>query len=208
MTVLSSLPQAGKYRMVVADPPWDFRGFAPPDDRNKKTRRDVEVHYPTMSKTAIRDLPVASIVAPDAHLLLWITGPMLVLGEHLPIMKAWGFKPSGMGFTWIKLKKSIDARQFRLVVTQEADLHLGLGFTTRKNAEFCVLGRRGNARRIAKNVREVILSPVREHSRKPDEFYDRARTYAAGPYLELFGRERRVGWDGWGNELGKFGGGS
>jgi hypothetical protein len=64
---------------------------------------------------------------------------------------------------------SFDALQLRVLPTLESDLHVGLGLTTRKNAEFCLLGRRGNAHRNAKDVREIILSPVREHSRKPDE---------------------------------------
>jgi N6-adenosine-specific RNA methylase IME4 len=111
-----------------------------------------------------------------------------------------------MAFTWVKLRRSYDSRQLRLVATAEHDLHVGLGFTTRKNAEFCLLARRGNAKRIAKNVREIILSPVREHSRKPDEAYERVRNYCEGPYLDLFSREDREGWTTWGNETGKLNG--
>ena len=106
-----------------------------------------------------------------------------------------------MAFTWIKLKRRYDAHQLRVLPTADADLHVGLGLTTRKNAEFCLLGRRGNARRLAKDVREVVLAPVREHSRKPDEAYARVERYCAGPYLELFARQRRPGWDSWGDEL-------
>jgi N6-adenosine-specific RNA methylase IME4 len=152
----------------------------------------------------IAALPVKALAAPDEHLMLWITGPLLIEGKHLAIMKAWGFKPSSIAFTWVKLKRSIDVRQLRLVTTQESDLHVGLGLTTRKNAEFCLLGRRGNAKRLSKSVREIILAPVREHSRKPDQFYERARQYAAGPYLELFARQRRPGWDAWGNDVERF----
>jgi N6-adenosine-specific RNA methylase IME4 len=66
---------------------------------------------------------------------------------------------------------------------------------------------RGNARRNAKDVREIILAPVREHSRKPDEFFRRVERYCDGPYVELFARERRPGWDSWGDEADKFNGG-
>jgi len=59
----------------------------------------------------------------------------------------------------------------------------------------------------AKDVREIILAPVREHSRKPDEFFHRVERYCDGPYLELFARERRPGWDAWGDEADKFNGG-
>lgn len=204
MSDMQALPQAGKYRMIAADPPWHFRARTALQMTNWTSRRDAEKHYPVMGVDDIAALPVRELAAPDAHLLLWITGPLLIEGKHLPIMKAWGFKPSSIAFTWVKLKRSLDVRQLRLVATQESDLHVGLGLTTRKNAEFCLLGRRGNAKRISKRVREIILSPVREHSRKPDEFYRRAVEYAEGPYLELFARQRRPGWDAWGFEVGKF----
>lgn len=204
MSDMRALPLAGQYKMIAADPPWHFRARTALQMTNWTSRRDAEKHYPVMGVDDIAALPVRDIVAPDAHLLLWITGPLLIEGKHLPIMKAWGFKPSSVAFTWVKLKRSIDARQLRLVATQESDLHVGLGLTTRKNAEFCLLGRRGNAKRLSKRVREIILSPVREHSRKPDEFYRRAVEYAEGPYLELFSRQHRPGWDAWGMETGKF----
>lgn len=192
------------YSLICSDPPWHFRARTALQMTNWTSRRDAEKHYPVMGVDDIAALPVRDIVAPDAHLLLWITGPLLIEGKHLPIMKAWGFKPSSVAFTWVKLKRSIDVRQLRLTTTLESDLHVGLGLTTRKNAEFCLLGRRGNAKRLSKSVREIILSPVREHSRKPPEVYERAMQYGAGPYLEMFSRERRPGWDSWGNEPEKF----
>jgi N6-adenosine-specific RNA methylase IME4 len=201
---MRSLPNAGKYAMIAADPPWHFRARTALQMSNWTSRRDAEKHYPVMGVDDIAALPVKDIVADDAHLLLWITGPLFVEGKHLAIMKAWGFRPSSVAFTWVKLKRSIDTRQLRVTTTLESDLHVGLGLTTRKNAEFCILGRRGNAKRLSKSVREIILSPVREHSRKPDEFYRRAQQYAAGPYLEMFSRESRPGWDSWGLEAGKF----
>jgi N6-adenosine-specific RNA methylase IME4 len=204
MTDLHSLPNAGRYAMIAADPPWHFRARTALQMSNWTSRRDAEKHYPVMGVDDIAALPVKDIVADDAHLLLWITGPLFVEGKHLAIMKAWGFRPSSVAFTWVKLKRSIDTRQLRVTATLESDLHVGLGLTTRKNAEFCILGRRGNAKRLSKSVREIILSPVREHSRKPDEFYRRAQQYAAGPYLEMFSRESRPGWDSWGLEAGKF----
>jgi N6-adenosine-specific RNA methylase IME4 len=204
MNDMLKLPQAGKYAMIVADPPWHFRARTALQMSNWTSRRDAERHYNVMGVDDIAALPVKEIAAPDAHLMLWITGPLFVEGKHLAIMKAWGFKPSSVAFTWVKLKRSIDTRQLRLTATQESDLHVGLGLTTRKNAEFCILGRRGNAKRVSKSVREIILSPVREHSRKPDEFYSRAMAYAAGPYVELFARQARPGWDAWGNQVDKF----
>lgn len=147
-------------------------------------------------------MPVKDLAHADAHLFLWTTGPCLP--QAFDVMESWGFRYSGIAFTWVKLKRSHDPSQLRILPTMAHDLHTGLGFTTRKNAEFCLLGRRGNARRLAKDVREIILSPVREHSRKPDEVYERVQRYCEGPYLELFSRQSRPGWTTWGNEATKF----
>ena len=194
----------GGYGVICADPPWYFRSYAPPTAENDRSRRDIEKHYATMRLPEIMAMPVREIAAKDCHLFLWATGPCLP--QAFEVIKAWGFKYSGMGFVWIKQKRSIDVRQIRMLPTADSDLHVGLGFTTRKNAEFVLLARRGNARRIAKDVREVIIAPARQHSRKPDEAYRRIERYCAGPRLELFSRESREGWDTWGNEKEKFDG--
>lgn len=155
-----------------------------------------------MSIKDIAALPVGDVASPDAHLFLWVTGP--VLEQAFGVIKAWGFRYSGIAFTWVKFKKSYDPHQLRILPTADGDFHVGLGFTTRKNAEFCLLARRGNAKRIAKNIRELIIAPRREHSRKPDEVHPRIEQYAAGPYLELFGRQQREGWTVRGDEADKF----
>lgn len=204
MIDLASLPQ-GHFGMIAADPPWHFRARTALQMSNWTSRRDAEKHYHVLGIDDIAALPVKQLAAKDAHLLLWITGPLFVEGKHLQIMEAWGFRPSSVAFVWVKLKRSLDVHQLRLTSTMEHDLHVGLGLTTRHNAEFVVLGRRGNAKRLSKSVREIILSPVREHSRKPDAFYERAERYAAGPYLELFARQRRPGWTVWGDDVDRFG---
>lgn len=193
---------AGKYKMIAADPPWHFRARTALQMTNWTSRRDAEKHYSVLGVEDIKALPVSDWAAKDAHLLLWTTGPCLP--QAFEVIEAWGFRYSAVAFTWIKLKRSIDARQSRLLAFGEMDLHVGLGLTTRKNAEFCLLGRRGNAHRNSKRVREIILAPVREHSRKPEEFYRRSVEYADGPYLDMFSRQRRPGWDAWGNEVDKF----
>lgn len=188
---------------IYADPPWHFQSRTPPNE-NSTSRRDVEVHYQTMPLAEIKALPVADHAAPTGcHLFLWTTGPHLPVA--LEVMAAWGFRYSGIGFNWIKLKKSFDPTQLRFTRTIDSDYHVSLGFTTRKNSELCLLGRRGGAKRIAKNIRELIISPRREHSRKPEEARERIERYCAGPYLELFGRETRPGWTVVGNQVGIFG---
>lgn len=187
---------AGPFDVICADPPWNFKGnsVAAPG-------RNARRHYSTMSLDEIAALPVADVVAPDAALFMWITGPFLAIGAHLPIMKAWGFKPSGVAFTWVKLNQRAPG-----LFWQNQDLFTGGGLTTRKNAEVCLLGKRGRSLRQSASVREVIVSPRREHSRKPEEFRERVEQYV-GPerrILEMFSRSSRAGWTGWGNETEKF----
>lgn len=196
----------GGWGFIKADPPWNFRSWVA--NANLESSRAAERHYRTMTLDEIAAMPVKQIAAKNAHLALWITSPFLIAGYHLKIMRAWGFKPSSTFVVWVKLKRSAGGEQLQLITLSELHrfLHFGQGHTTRKNVEICVLGRRGNARRIAKDVPELIVTPVREHSRKPDEAFERAQRYADGPYLELFSREERDGWTTWGNETGKFNG--
>lgn len=191
----------GGFGCICADPPWYFRPYSTKAQRDDGSRA-IERHYDTMKLADIAALPVREISARDAHLFLWATGPCLP--QAFEVMAAWGFRYSGMGFVWIKQRRSFDPHQVRMLPNVESDLHVGLGFTTRKNAEFLLLGRRGNAKRIAKDVREVIMAPAREHSRKPDEAYRRIERYCGGPYLEMFARTTRPGWSAWGNEISKF----
>lgn len=202
--VLQPLPTIeGGWPVIMADPPWSFRSWVA--NANPESDRGADRHYRTMKLDEIMAMPVKSIAAPNAHLFLWITGPFLMKAAE--IMRAWGFKYSSTGFVWMKLKRKAGTQYELITLAELADyLHFGMGHTTRKNVEFCLLGRRGNAKRVAKNVQEPIITPVREHSRKPDEAFERAMKYAAGPYLELFSREDREGWTTWGNETGKLNG--
>jgi N6-adenosine-specific RNA methylase IME4 len=187
------LPQR-KYRVVAADPAWGFKS-----NSVDKPGRNARRHYSCLTLKEIAALPVGDIVEDDALLFMWITGPFLTIGAHLPIMKAWGFKPSGMGFVWIKLNPSAPYPQFSVT-----DLATGGGYTTRKNAEYCLIGKRGKSLRKSMSVHEVIIEHRRQHSRKPEKFYQRAMQYADGPYLEMFARQSRQGWDAWGLESTKF----
>jgi N6-adenosine-specific RNA methylase IME4 len=194
----------GGWGTIMADPAWNFRSWVA--NANPTSDRSAERHYRTMTLDELAALPVKAIAAKNAHLFMWTTGPFLATAPR--IARAWGFKFSSSGFVWMKLKRSAGKEQLQMISLAELPrfLHVGMGHTTRKNVEFCLLFRRGNASRLRKDVQEAIISPVREHSRKPDEAYERALRYAAGPYLELFSREERDGWTTWGNEVGKFGG--
>jgi N6-adenosine-specific RNA methylase IME4 len=183
-----------KYRVVTADPPWHFKS-----NSKSKPGRNAMRHYSCMSLPEVADLPVQNHLADNAILFLWITGPFLAIGAHIPIMKAWGFKPSGMGFVWIKLNPKAPEMIFT-----ERDLATGGGFTTRKNAEYCLIGKHGRSVRESASVHEVIIEPRRQHSRKPDKFYNRVEKYTSGPRLELFSRRNRPGWTCWGDQVGMF----
>jgi N6-adenosine-specific RNA methylase IME4 len=192
--------RGGFYRGIAMDFPWSYACFS-----EKGKGRSADRHYATMVASEIERFPVADLAARDAHLFLWITGPCLVQGMHIPVMHACGFKPSAMAFVWIKAKRSafINGNFF----LDETLFVKGMGHTTRQNAEFVVLGRRGSPRRLRKDVHQLIVQPRREHSRKPDEFYARVERYCDGPYVDLFARERRANWDCWGDQVGLFRGG-
>lgn len=189
---------------ICADPPWAYQSRTALQSSNWHSRRDAEKHYPVMGIQELCALPVRTIAARDCHLFLWVTAPCLPWG--LQLMEAWGFRYSSVAFTWVKLRKTLQPGQYKTASLCDSDLHVGLGLTTRKNAEFCLLGRRGSPRREAKDVREIILSPVREHSRKPEEYRDRVERYVGqnATIVELFARSTREKWSVWGNETTKF----
>jgi N6-adenosine-specific RNA methylase IME4 len=151
-----------------------------------------------MKLPEIKALPVGDLAAKDCHLFMWTTGPNLE--QAFEVMKAWGFHYSSVAFTWVKLWNS---RADTLFMTDN-DFVIGLGHTTRKNTEYCLLGRKGSPKRRSKSVRELLIAARREHSRKPDEAVRRIEEYADGPYLELFARTSRPNWTAWGNQTDRF----
>jgi N6-adenosine-specific RNA methylase IME4 len=189
--VANNAPRGG-YSVIYEDPPWKF-----------VTRRPVDVvPYPTMTLPAIKALPVADIAARDCHLFMWTTGPFLE--KSFEVLKAHGFRYSTVAFVWVKLRKKAGGGLFYDTVH---DFHVGQGYTTRSNAEFCLLGRRGRPQRLAKGVRQLIVEPLREHSRKPETTRERIVQYAEGPRLEMFARSAAPGFDAFGNQIGMFPGG-
>lgn len=175
---------AGPYGVVLADCPWTWKAWS-----SKGEGRSASRHYLTMTLDAIKALPVASLAAPDCALLLWATFPLLP--EALDVIRAWGFAFKGDGFLWAK--QSSTGRTW----------HFGCGYGTRKNTEPCLLATRGSPKRLptGAGVRELVVAPRRDHSRKPDEVRDRIRVLFPGPYLELFARERSPGWSCWGDAV-------
>ena len=181
--------------MIYADPPWRFATYS-----EKGKGRSAEAHYDCMSLDEIKALPVAAWAAPDAVLLMWATDPFLA--RSLDVLAAWGFTYKTVGFYWVKLKRNGPS----LLVTAR-DFFVGMGFWTRANPEPCLLATRGKPRRVDQGVEKLIVAPRREHSRKPDEVYERIERLVEGPYLELFARASRPGWDTLGDQSALFDGG-
>lgn len=173
----------GGFATVLADPPWRFAnrtGKVAPEHR----RLD---RYSTMPLDAILSLEVKSILAPNAHLYLWV--PNALLPDGLEVMKAWGFRYVS-NIVWAKRRKDggPDGR--------------GVGFYFRNVTELLLFGVRGSMRTLAPGRSQVnmIETRKREHSRKPDEQYDLIEACSPGAYLELFARHARPGWTAWGDE--------
>jgi N6-adenosine-specific RNA methylase IME4 len=171
----------GHFGAILADPPWRFETWSA-----KGMGRAPD--YSTMTLGEINSLPVGLLVGRDCVLFLWISWPMLEHALHL--IDRWGFKYKTCGFAWVK--------------SVGCDVAVGTGDWTRANSEVCLLATRGKPKRLNADVRQGIIEPRREHSRKPDCVHERIERLVAGPYLELFARQSRPGWTTWGNEATKF----
>ena len=121
-------------------------------------------------------------------LFLWATFPQLP--EALQLIKAWGFTFKTVAFVWLKRNK------------KSPTWFYGLGYWTRGNAEICLLAKRGKPKRHSAGVHQFIISPVEEHSKKPDVTRDKIVELAGDlSRVELFARQKTPGWDVWGNEV-------
>ena len=194
-----NLPRA-HYGAIYADPPWLFNNLW--GGRPKKTAagypsRAVENHYDLQTDDELCSLPVGDLAAPDCVLFMWTAWP--VLQRSLSVMGAWGFTYKTCAFAWMKAH----AGQIELF-RDDIKPFVGLGYWTRANSEVCLLATRGSPKRVNADVLQGIIEPRREHSRKPDCVSGRIERLVAGPYVELFARTTRHGWDCWGNQIDKF----
>jgi len=175
----------GKYQTILADPPWQF------SNRTGKMAPEHKrlMRYSTMSLQEIMELPVSQLAQPTCHLYLWVPNALVL--EGMEVMKRWGFTYK-TNIVWYKIRKDggPDGR--------------GVGFYFRNVTELVLFGVRGRIRTLdaGRTQVNVISSRKREHSRKPDELYRIIESCSPRPYLELFARHERPGWDHWGNEVG------
>lgn len=173
-----------KYKTIYADPPWQFQnrtGKVAPE--HKRLSR-----YSTMQLEEIKALPVSKVADEKCHLYLWV--PNALLPEGLEVMQAWGFEYK-TNIIWEKVRKDgmPDGR--------------GVGFYFRNVTEILLFGIRGDKNRTLDPGRSqvnLIRSIKREHSRKPDEFVNLIERCSSAPFLEIFARGDRAGWDMWGDQ--------
>lgn len=176
----------GKYKVIYTDPPWEFKSWS-----EKGEGKSAQNHYSCMTMDEIKTLPVGNITQDNAIMFMWATDPLLP--KQIEVMEHWGFRYRTVGFVWIKLN------------TKQQTPFIGLGYYTRSNPEYVLIGVKGSVGRpLNRIVSEVVLSPIREHSRKPDQIIESIETMYNGPYLEMFARTERSGWDCFGNQTNKF----
>ena len=164
----------GKYAVIYADPPWSYE--------NSGFEQSAATHYPTMETDVICDLAVADLAGEHCVLFLWATSPLLP--DALQVMDAWGFSYKAH-MVWVK------------------DRAPGMGWWLNTKHELLLIGARGEEVHPAVKPDSVVTAPVTEHSRKPDRFAELIEEmYPRGPWVELFARQERPGWNVWGNEVG------
>jgi len=168
--------QLQKYTLAYADPPWEYRNIT----TGRNNASGAARQYQTIPLEKICQYPIERIAEKKAALFLWCTTPLLPDG--LTLLKAWGFE----------YKTTI---YWRKIMSQ------GLGNWFRGQVEVLLVGVRGNIKPFHCQKANFLQTKVRKHSQKPKEIYGLLESLDLNPKIELFARERRQGWDAWGNEL-------
>lgn len=185
----------GPFGCILADPPWAWISFS---GKSGAPHRTEDAPYDVMSMDELRALPVADSAAKDCALIMWVIGSHL--DQAIELGRHWGFTYKTDLFTWVKVGKHDPKVR-----------PISMGKWSRKQTEQALIFTRGSPRRLDAGVRQlfetdehVIFTPKREHSRKPEDQYSRIERLVGGPYLEMFARTRRDGWQCWGNEVDRF----
>jgi N6-adenosine-specific RNA methylase IME4 len=192
---LHALAASGfKAGAILADPAWQFIARS-----DKGEGRSASQHYDVQGLEAIKALPIKTLAADDCVLFMWMV-------DWCPkwafeVIEAWGFEHKTTAFTWVKQTANHDGQPRHDGLISDRDFHFGQGYWTRANPEDCWLATRGSPKRINADVRQLIIHPVMEHSRKPDEIHGRIERLVDGPYLELNARREVENWLTWGNEI-------
>ena len=151
----------------------------PPWDIQQKGHLGAGRHYPLMTLEQIKNLPVGDLAVDEAHLWLWSTNA--ALEEAYSVVRAWGFEPRSI-LTWLKP-------------------YLGLGNYLRNCTEPLIFATKGKAPITFRSQPNWLFAARQEHSHKPEEVYEIIQRCSQGPFVELFARRKRAGWDALGNEV-------
>jgi N6-adenosine-specific RNA methylase IME4 len=171
----------GKFHVIVADPPWCY------EKRAMDISHRGATPYPTMLVPEIESMGidgrhVSDLAYDDCILWLWTTNAFME--EAHGVARAWGFTVKTI-LTWGKDR-------------------MGVGDWLRGQTEHCLMCVKGNPVVTLTNQTTLLHGPMREHSRKPDEFYALVESLCPGRKCELFSRQEREGWESFGAETGKF----
>jgi N6-adenosine-specific RNA methylase IME4 len=189
-----------RYRAILCDPPWRYVTRSP-----KGMDRSPDRHYETMTLDEIKAMPVRDLCDKNCVLFMWVIDSHVEMAHE--VLKAWGFKYKTIGFYWGKTNK--DGKTFfqgtghwtRANPEHVYEAYFG---ETEQEVERCFLATVGAPPRDAKNVPRLLVSPRREHSRKPSDIWKQIERLVQGPYLEMFGREQHGDWTIHGKEANKF----
>ena len=171
----------GPFPVIVVDPAWAWECDGPVASLRFCEKRGRGV-YPRMTTEQIMELPVKSLAAEDC--VLWLWTPNSHLPEAFKVLEAWGF-------------------QYRTLLTWVKD-RFGMGYSLRGMTEQCLLGVRGRPVLTLTNQTTALFARVRQHSRKPEEFYKLVEGLCPGSKLEMFSRHEREGWVSYGDETTRF----
>lgn len=173
-----------RYRTIVADPPWHygrkFNGFSGGKVRSPRHGTPRDLPYRTMTVDEVAALPVGTLAESAAHLYLWTTQKFL--WEAPRVVRSWGFNPGPL-LTWCK-----------------PPMGRGLGDAFTPTTEFVLFAHRGQLRPLSRHESTWFDGPRAAHSQKPEAFLDIVERVSPGPYVELFARRARFGWDYAGDE--------
>lgn len=166
----------GPFRVLCADPPWAY------EKRKDDGTHRAALTYPTMTTEEVCAMGVGAIAHEDSVLWLWTTNAFM--RDAYDVAAAWGFEVKTI-LTWAKDR-------------------MGTGDWLRGKTEHCLMCVRGKPVVNLTNETTLLEGKVREHSRKPVEFYEMVEKLCPGSKVEIFGREAREGWVTWGAESDKF----
>ena len=182
-----------RYDIIYADPPWHYNGKLQFDKSSTgKESLDPEKRifissasfkYPTVKTKDLMRISICSIAKDDCLLFMWSTNPHLA--QAIKLGEAWGFEYKTVAFVWDKMNHNP-------------------GQYTLSNCELCLVFKRGRIPkpRGARNIQQLVKSPRREHSMKPDEVRNKiAELFPTQERIELFARSHPSGWDVWGLDI-------